>query len=188
MLDGAETGESGAPPLPSAARLQELLFDAARLGRDDMIDPLLRAGADPAARDARGYTALILASYNGHAEATAMLLAAGVDVDAPDEARGNTALMGVAFKGFTDIAQQLVAAGADIDRLNNAGQTALMMSALFGKTAVVALLLEAGANADLVDAAGNSARSVAAAQSNADMLLLLDGPPIEWRQIRVNRS
>ncbi len=166
------------PPLPPTARLQELLFDAARLGRDDMIVPLLRAGADLTERDKRGYTALILASYNGHGNATATLLAAGADVDASDKARGNTALMGVAFKGFLEIAQQLIAAGADIDHRNDAGQTALMMASLFGHGAIVAALLGAGADCDLIDAAGNNAKSVAAAQNNAEMVRLLSDSPV----------
>lgn len=174
MLEAIAAG-GAAPPLPSAARLQELLFDAARMGRDDMIVPLLQAGAELEARDPRGFTALILASYNGHDAATAELIAAGADIDTPDEARGNTALMGVAFKGFTEIARRLIRAGAEIDRRNNAGQTALMMAALFGKAEIVAMLLEAGADADLVDVAGNSAPSVAAIQGNAAMLEQLRG-------------
>jgi hypothetical protein len=41
-------------PLPSSDRIQELLFDAARLRRVDVIPALLHAGADTTALDPRG--------------------------------------------------------------------------------------------------------------------------------------
>jgi ankyrin repeat protein len=157
-------------PLPSAERIQELLFDAATLGRDDVIPALLQAGADATAHDPRGYTALILASYNGRAAATRALLDHCAPVNAPDAARGNTPLHGVAFKGYDAIAELLIQAGADVDARNAAGQTALMMAALFGRTAIFEMLIAAGADPEAMDAAGNSAESVAAAQGNADML------------------
>ncbi len=162
------------PPLPSPERLQELWFDAARSGRDDMIPALLQAGVDIEARDARGHSALVLASYNDQPSTTALLLAEGAAVDGTDEARVNTALMGVAFKGYDHLAALLIEAGAEVDRRNGVGQTALMMAALFGKTAIVDRLIAAGADAAATDAAGNDARSVAASQGNAAMVEHLD--------------
>lgn len=170
----AANDEPALPPLPSAQRIQELLFDAARLGRVDVIPALLGVGADVNARDGAGHTPLILASYHGHENATAVLLAAGAQVDHPDAMRGNTALMGVAFKGHAGIAGQLLAAGAEPNRTNNAGQTALMMAALFGRSAIVDQLLAHGADASRRDLAENSARSVAEAQGNEVMVARLD--------------
>lgn len=163
-----------ARPLPPPERIQELLFDAARLGRADMIEPLARAGADLEAHDAKGYTALILASYNGSLEATEALLAAGACVDAPDRTRGNTALMGVAFKGFAQIVGSLLRAGAAVNQRNQAGQTALMMATLFGHAGIVEELIDAGADPAIEDVAGNSARSVADQQGNTAMCALID--------------
>lgn len=157
------------PPLPSPERLQELFFDAARIGRDDMIPALLRAGVDMEAQDPRCYTALILASYNGQSSTTALLLQEGAMVDAPDGKRGNTALMGVAFKGYDRIARMLIESGASVDRRNAAGQTALMNAAMFGHTAIVDLLLAHGADPHARDDAGNSPIGVARAQGNAAM-------------------
>ena len=153
-----------APPLPSPERLQALLFDAARLGRDDVIPALLQAGAAIEARDPRGYSALVLASYHGHARATATLLAHGARPDGDAGADGSSALMGVAFKGDEAIARMLLAAGADPDRANGAGQTALMMAALFGRDAIVDLLLDAGADPARTDATGADAAALARAQ------------------------
>ena len=174
------SGSDAPPPLPSPERLQELLFDAARLGRADMIAPLCRAGVDLEAKDPRGYTALILATYNGSIDATRALIEAGALFDAADEGRGNTALMGVAFKGYRRIAKLLLQSGATVDARNRSGQTALMTAALFGRADIVEDLLAHGASPLLVDAAGNSARSVAAAQGNEAIVALLDtaSPPI----------
>lgn len=156
-------------PLPSPERIQQLLFEAARIGRVDVVPALLHGGADIAATDAKGYTALILASYNGHEEATALLLRLGAPIDQPDEGRGNTALMGVAFKGYSAIADLLLDAGANPHALNHAGQTALMMASLFGHYTIVDRLLALGADPFAIDVAGNSAISVATDQGNEMM-------------------
>ncbi|KQM67628.1 hypothetical protein ASE75_01460 [Sphingomonas sp. Leaf17] len=157
------------PPLPSPERLQALLFDAARGGRDDVIPALLQAGVDIEARDSRGFTALVLASYNDRLSTTALLLDAGAAPNGTGEDRVNTALMGVAFKGYADIARLLLDRGADVNRTNSVGQTALMMAALFGHRTIVDLLIDRGADIDATDASGNTARTVALAQGNAAM-------------------
>jgi ankyrin repeat protein len=166
----AANDDEAAKPLPPPARIQELLFDAARLGRTDVLPALLVAGADIEAHDPKGYTALILASYNGQAAATELLLKHGALPDAPDRIRGNTALMGVAFKGYGAIAERLLDAGADPHATNTAGQTALMMAAMFGHSGIVDRLLAAGADPLAIDAAGNSAWSVARGQGNTIMV------------------
>lgn len=154
------------PPLPSAERIQELLFEAARTGRDDMIAALLQAGADIEGYNTQGHTPLILASYNGHSETARTLITAGASVATPDNGRGNTALMGCAFKGYCEIAAILVDAGADVNQRNFAEQTAIMLAAMFARDTIIDLLLGAGADPGLIDAAGNTAASVAIAQNN----------------------
>jgi len=80
----AANDDAAAPPLPPPARLQELLFDASRLGRIDVLPALLSADTDIEAHDPKGHTPLILAAYNGRAAATELLLGRGAIVDAPD--------------------------------------------------------------------------------------------------------
>jgi hypothetical protein len=157
---------AAAPALPTPARRQELLFEAARLGRTDMIDPLVKAGADVNGYDPRGFTPLILAAYDGHLDTMEALIAHGADACKPDATQGNTAQMGVAFKGYDAIAARLLKAGCDVNAKNNAGQTALMMAALFARTGQIALLRAAGADAAIRDASGRSASSVAADQGS----------------------
>ncbi|MDB5634316.1 MAG: ankyrin repeat protein [Tardiphaga sp.] len=156
----------------SQDHIKEIFFDAARQGRDDLLDGLIRSGMKPDERDAKGYTALILAAYNGQAKTVDLLIQKGANPCAAD-AKGNSSLMGVAFKGETGIAQRLIAAHCDVNARNDAGQTALMMAAMFGRTDVVKMLLVNGANPELQDQAGNTAVKLAQQQVNPQMVTLL---------------
>lgn len=178
-MTGQQAPEQRSAPLPSAERIQDLLFDAARLGRDDVIPALLQAGADIAATDAKGHTAFILAAYHDHRSTALLLLDHGADIDQGDEARGNTALMGVAFKGFAGLASQLLASGANPHAVNKAGQTALMMAALFNHGEIVDCLLARGADPHQPDAVGNSAISVAVSQGNEAMKARLEAAVVQ---------
>lgn len=163
--------DSTAPrTLPPPERLQALLHDAARIGRDDVIPALLQAEAGLEAYDPKGYTPLILASYNAQVSTTVLLLAHGANPDTPDLNRGNTPLMGAAFKGYLEIARLLVDAGAVVDRRNLAGQTALMNAAMFGHRAIVDLLLAHGADPAAADMVGNTPSSLAEKQGNHAMV------------------
>jgi ankyrin repeat protein len=155
--------------LPPMERLVELWFDAARMGRDDVIPALLAAGVDIEVTDAKGYTALVLASYNGQQSTTALLLEHGAAVDGAHDAQGNTALMGVCFKGYLPIARLLIDAGAAVNRRNGVGQTALMMAALFDQGEIIDLLLANSADAEVTDAAGNTVKTLAIAQGNTEL-------------------
>jgi ankyrin repeat protein len=161
---------------PSQDHIKEIFFDAARRGREDLLDGLIRSGMKPDERDSHGYTALILAAYNGQAKTVDFLIQKGADPCATD-AKGNSSLMGVAFKGETAIAQRLIAAHCDVNARNDAGQTALMTATLFGQTDVVKLLLVSGANPELQDKAGNTAVSLAQQQANPQMITLLSQAP-----------
>lgn len=157
---------------PSQDHIKELFFDAARQGRDDLLDGLIQSGMKPDERDAKGYTALILAAYNGQAKTVDFLIQKGASPCTTDS-KGNSSLMGVAFKGETKIAQRLIAAHCDVNARNDEGQTALMMAAMFGRADVVKLLLVNGANPELRDKAGNTAVGLAQQQANPQMIALL---------------
>lgn len=157
-------------------RSQVLLFDAARLGRADLVAVLVAAGADPNARDDRGFTPLMLTAYNDQMDTVEALLALHADPCLPDRDQGNTAQMGVAFRGYDAMAARLLKAPCNANAANKVGQTALMMAALFGPTAQVRMLMAAGADLRKADASGRTAASVARDQGNTEMARQLAAP------------
>jgi uncharacterized protein len=150
---------------------KELYFAAARDGRVDLLEGMIKDGVPVDLRDDHGYTALILAAYDEQPAAVDLLLEKHADPCATD-LKGNTALMGVAFKGELAIAERLVAR-CDVNTRNHAGQTAVMMAALVGHADIVRLLAQRGADLSLKDASGNSADSLARQQGNAAMTAVL---------------
>lgn len=140
-------------------QLKDYYFGAARRGDSAMLKEFIGIGYDLNTRDAKGYTALILAAYHGQADTVELLLASGANACAED-LRGNTALMGAIFKGEMRIARRLMAAGCQPDKPNNAGQTAAMYAALFQRTEILQALVQQGADPRRRDHAGNSADSL----------------------------
>jgi ankyrin repeat protein len=173
-----------APTSLTHEQVELLYYGSAREGQLELLAEFLRQGADPNRPDARGFPPLILASYNGHAEAVDLLLKAGAAVDARD-AKGATALAGVAFKDELEIARQLIAAGADPDAPNGMGRTPLMFAVMFGRKAMVDLLLEAGADPTLNDGEGKSALDDESGGANA---VLESGRLVRYRAHFVMRG
>ena len=58
------------------------IFDAARTGDTGLLNELLAGGAEVNCADGRGFTPLILATYNNQPEAARILLESGADINA----------------------------------------------------------------------------------------------------------
>lgn len=142
------------------SQLQTYFFDAARQGRSDMLQEFIAAGYDLNTRDGKGYTALILAAYNGHPAAVELLIKAGADACAADQ-RGNTALMGAIFKGELSIARRLIQTECSANQANRVGQTPAMYAALFGRVELLDALKAKGADLRAQDIDGNTAEALA---------------------------
>jgi len=142
---------------------ERFLLAAAREGEPELVEGLVKAGAPVEARDGRGFTPLILATYHGHLSTSRVLLAHGADPCAVDR-RGNSALMGAAFKGHSEIVQLLLEHPCAVDQANSLRQTAMMFARLFGREEVAALLRNAGASETRVDDSGRSAKDWAMTQ------------------------
>lgn len=137
-LEGAlmvREGERRAPALPAEASaalvafLDEFGFDhdnlnqarehgltplmrAALLGRPDLMEALLQAGADVSLRNGDGNNALWLACVSREPAAIRALVAAGIDLNNRNDV-GATCLMYAASSGRPEIVAALLAAGAD---------------------------------------------------------------------------
>ena len=104
-----------------------------------------------------------------------LLLAAGVDVTAPD-ARCSTSPLIAAIEGQVCVDETL-ARVTDVDATLRDGRTALMASAAVGAASVCAVLLRKGADASKRDAHGRTAMMVA--RHRATRVLLSCGPPTD---------
>lgn len=139
-------------------------FDAARAGRTDISDALLKAGFPVNSRTGQGFTALVLATYHGDNDEVDLLLQAGADPCIADNS-GNTALMGALFKGHLKVARRLLDL-CPIELTNNTGQTALSFAALFGRLDILKDLVSKGANPEHLDANSQTAMMIVQQQGN----------------------
>lgn len=142
------------------------LHAAAREGDLPVLRRLLARGVDPSARHL-GWsgipTPLIAASFAGHAEVTAALVAAGAELDARN-IQGRTALHLAADQDHAAIVDALLRAGADADLQDFHGHTALHLAAWQDHRASLDVLLEAGVDRELRDINGDTALGVAATE------------------------
>ena len=97
---------------------------ATYLGHVDLVDLLLRHGADVNARDAAGNTALMGVCFKGHLEIARILIEHGTDVNAQNS-MGATALIYAATYGHSEIVKVLLSHGAAISPKDKEGKTAL---------------------------------------------------------------
>jgi ankyrin repeat protein len=119
---------------------------AVRQDDHELVERLLKTGADPKTANRYGVTPMHLAAINGSASMIERLLKAGVDANEIG-ADGETPLMTVAHGGHVDAAKVLLAHGASIDaRELWHGQTALMWAAAQGHTPMLRELISHGAD------------------------------------------
>jgi len=149
------------------------LMHACCTGRADVVEALIKAGANVNARTSEGRTALMFAAGWGNAATVKALLDAGArENERADD--GMTALMFAAARGEMDCLAALRNAGADINARNKWGQNALMAAAVAGDAAKITALLTAGASPNEVDRDGMTALNLAAASDGgADALRAL---------------
>ena len=121
----------------------------------------LGRGADIAACDTNGRTALFWASMRGHLAVVRELLDHGADVSARNDA-GLTPLMRACYCGHAATAAELLRVGADVNAVCNDGWSALMEAAIDGYVDVVRVLLAVpGVDVNLTNARGDTALSMA---------------------------
>jgi uncharacterized protein len=119
--------------------LQLIALDYARHGMTEDLKLMLNAGMPVDLCDHKGNTLLMLASYNGNAKTTQLLVDFEAEVDRKND-RGQTPLAGVCFKGYLDIVKILVKGGANIHENNGMGTTPIIFASMFGNTEIVEFL------------------------------------------------
>lgn len=157
--------------------MSQELFAAAQSGDTAQIKTLLEGGADHAAVDEAGETALMHAAHGGHVAAVQLLIAAGADVNAKSP-QGWTALAKAAYnseteRGYVEVIEVLHEAGASLDERIFFGITPLMLAAGGGDAQVVEWLINTGADVLAANEGGRTARMMADDKFYVDVINLL---------------
>ncbi len=166
-----------------AARIAEHrdidLFEAAALGRADMIAKLHDAGASLSGRSFDGWSALHLAAFMGHANVVHELLTRSAPVDAISEnSSANTPLCAaIAGHCSRDVVVMLLDAGADVNVRAAVGVTPLHLAASRGADLVIRELLSRGANTSACMEDGTTVVGMAEARGHRETADLLQHPP-----------
>ncbi|WP_057916457.1 ankyrin repeat domain-containing protein [Lysobacter antibioticus] len=180
----AFAAESADTVRKSRQELTEYLFEAARVGDADLIRTLAKSGVDLDARNEKGFTPLILATYHGRDAAVQALLQAGASPNVADGERGNTALMGALFRGVDDAVRRLLDdPRTQVNQRNSAGQTAAMYAALFSRDQWLDALAKRGADFSLQDDSGADAEQLARRQGRNELAERLSGLVKEGRSV-----
>ncbi len=138
---------------------------AARDGRRDIADTLLRAGANARAADARGATALHWGC--GSSEIASILASAGADPNARDVA-GRSPLHWAANIGSAEGVDALAKHGSDVNAADLAGTTPLHLAARRGAARAIARLIDDGAPIEAGDRYGRTPLHKAALLADAE--------------------
>jgi ankyrin repeat protein len=147
-----------------------LLLLAAQKGSNEAGAVLLQGGANISMADARGWTALHVASYFGHERFVNLLLGAGALLEARTLC-GGTPLITASTGGRARVCELLLKAGASIEAEDDEGKAAMILAAHDGLTSVVSVLAAAGAN--LYPSGLRSALHIAAQKGHADTVCAL---------------
>ncbi len=112
--------------------LKAYFFAAARSNDVVLLKEFIEAGFPVDVVNNKGYTALMVATYHGHAEAFDYLVSQKANTCAADT-RGNTALMAAIFRGEFSLAKKLMSSECNPDHENNAGINAAGFAKMFGR-------------------------------------------------------
>lgn len=143
-------------------------FDA----RTQIVQLLLRFGAEPETPKYFDAVPLIGASCGGMTIAVRALIDKGADVNRTS-LHGETALLAAAASGYVDTVELLLSAGAMIDTQSDSGYTALMLAASLGYLRVITELLHHSPNLELQNAKGQDALTLAKLKGHSAILELL---------------
>lgn len=115
------------------------LYWAAQIGHVNIVDELVRAGADPNARNINQCTPLLNSVIHGRIKVVEYLLTAGADLTATNNV-GYTALHIAVISKQPKMVATLLNAGIDVNKPDNKGMTAVDYANRANNTEILSLL------------------------------------------------
>lgn len=135
---------------------QTALIAAASRGHQEVVEALLRCGADVNVKDKRGYNALFNALENKNEDVADLLMAQqNLDLNARGW-NGVTALIAYVWRDRKDAVENLLSRGADVSPGDANGDTALHGAAENGNVEILLVLLAKGADPNAKNKVGGT--------------------------------
>nr|KAG5714471.1 hypothetical protein BaRGS_006917 [Batillaria attramentaria] len=153
-------------------RQESPVIIAARMGHEQLLEKILKAGANTDARDQRGLTALMFAVTYGEKKVTKLLLEHGADINLRSSL-GETPLLMAVNSGNPVMVQILLEAGANVNDVTDDGFPALMLASYSNYRTILHILLDAGANVHSSNPQGYASIHVAAWNGYGSVLQIL---------------
>ena len=147
-------------------------IQSAEKGDGNVVLLFLESGVDIDTRDERGWTPLMVSSFNGKEKVAMLLIRSGASVHAKDTA-GYGPLHWAAFNGFSSVVKLLIEKRADVNARSNQGWTPLMQAASRGHLIATGQLVAGGADVNLPSQDGWTPLHKAAANGHAEIVKLL---------------
>ncbi len=132
----------------------------------------LSAGLPVDTRDERGWTPLMISSFNGNEEMAELLIRSGANVKITDNA-GYGPMHWAAFNGYLKVVKLLYAQHGEVNVRSQHGWTPLLQAATRGHLDVCITLVSAGADVNLTSNDGWSPLHKACANGHTDVVKLL---------------
>uniref|UniRef100_A0A8D3D5A3 non-specific serine/threonine protein kinase n=1 Tax=Scophthalmus maximus TaxID=52904 RepID=A0A8D3D5A3_SCOMX len=145
------------------------LLIAAGCGNIQIIEVLMRKGADIQAHDKSGTNAIYYAARHGHVETLKFLNGKKCPLDVQDKS-GETALHVAARYGNVDVVNYLCSIRANPDLSDREQETPLHCAAWHGYSAVARALCQSGCNVDAKNREGESPLLTASARGFVDIV------------------
>lgn len=132
----------------------------------------LSAGFPVDLADERGWTPLMISSFNGNEEIAKLLIQSGANVNARDAA-GYGPMHWAAFNGYVNVIKLLVIKQADVNAQSQHGWTPLLQAATRGHLTACSILIASGANVNLASKDGWTPLHKACANGHFEVAKLL---------------
>jgi ankyrin repeat protein len=132
----------------------------------------LSAGFPVDFKDDKGWTPLMISSFNGNAEIAELLIRSGANVQAKDNA-GYGPMHWAAYNGYSSVVKLLISKLANVNAISTQGLTPLLQAAARGHLITCAALIAGGAQVNVATDEGWTALHKACANGHTEVVKLL---------------